>query len=109
MRNAGLLLILAMLFYLPGNTIGELIPDPSQLSPNPTIIDFEDINTAGNLVTRLSNPVIIGGVTFFSLTEDQTVILFGPSHRTIAPGGSGGRGFGRLSYPKVPSAIKSAS
>jgi hypothetical protein len=49
------------------------ITDPSQLSPNPTIIDFEDVNTGGNLVTILPNSVTFGGVTFTSLTGTLSV------------------------------------
>jgi hypothetical protein len=52
---------------------GVTITDPSQLSLNPTIIDFEDVNTGGNLVTVLPNPVTFGDVTFTSLTGTLSV------------------------------------
>jgi len=52
---------------------GVTITDPSELSPNPTIIDFEDVNTGGNLVTVLPNPVTFGDVTFTSLTGTLSV------------------------------------
>jgi hypothetical protein len=52
---------------------GMTITDPSQLSPNPTIIDFEDVNTGGNLVTILPNPVTFGDVMFTSLTGTLSV------------------------------------
>jgi hypothetical protein len=76
---------------------GMTIRDPSQLSPNPTIIDFEDVNTGENLITTLANPVTFGNVTFFSLTGTLSVFnisLAGwaadgseVASRTLFPGG----------------------
>ena len=79
MRHAGILfLILAILFCFSTNTKGEPITDPSQLSPNPTIIDFEQF-TAGYPYTPENNPLVIGDLTFSTegslyirdITEDQ--------------------------------------
>jgi len=62
-RISILLIVLATLFYFPCNAKGEPITDPSQLSPNPTIIDFEQF-TAGYPTTPENNPLVIGDVTF---------------------------------------------
>ena len=44
MRQVGILLLgLAIVCFFSGNVIGEPIYDPSQLSANPTIIDFEAV------------------------------------------------------------------
>ena len=62
-----LLLVLAILFYFSSNAKGEPITDPSQLSPNPTIIDFET-------VPNVTNPLIIGDVTFTSITASLSLL-----------------------------------
>lgn len=49
------------------------ITDPSQLSPGYTRIDFENVNTGGNLLTSLSNPTTFGDVTFTSLTGTLSI------------------------------------
>ena len=59
--------------YLGATAHGMTIRDPSQLGPNATVIDFEDVDTGGNLVTPVPNPVTFGGVTFFSLTGSLSV------------------------------------
>jgi hypothetical protein len=61
------------LCWVGTSAYGMTITDPSQLSPNPTIIDFEDVNTGGNLLTSLPNPATLGGVTFTSLTGTLSV------------------------------------
>ena len=66
--NRLILCALILLYWGAGSIYGMTITDPSQLSPDPTIIDFEDVNTGGNLVTILPNPVTFGDVTFTSLT-----------------------------------------
>ena len=40
-----------------------------------TLIDFENFNTGGNLLTPLSNPVTFGDVTFTSLTGSGPYIF----------------------------------
>jgi len=55
------------------NALGLPITSPSELSPNPIIIDFEDFETNGQLVTPLSNPVVFGDVTFTSLTGSPSI------------------------------------
>jgi hypothetical protein len=58
-----------IVFCLAGNHMyGMPITNPSQLSPNPTVIDFEDVDTGGNLLVSLPNPTTFGDVTFTSLT-----------------------------------------
>jgi hypothetical protein len=74
MRQIGILLLVLVMCCLSSNATGEPITDPSQLSPNPTIIDFESFNTEGKLVTFLTNPVTFGDITFSSLTG--SLIIF---------------------------------
>ena len=67
MKQIGMLLLgLAILCYFPGNTTGEPITDPSVLSPNPTLIDFEQF-AEGYPTTPENNPLVIGDVTFSSI------------------------------------------
>jgi len=69
-------LILCAVILLCGaasSIYGTTIRDPNQLSPNPTIINFEDVNTGGNLVTILPNPVTFGDITFTSVTGTLSV------------------------------------
>jgi hypothetical protein len=68
-----ILCALILLCWGASSVYGMPITDPSQLSPNPTIIDFEDVNTGGNLVTILPNPVTFGDVTFTSLTGELSI------------------------------------
>jgi hypothetical protein len=49
------------------------ITDPAQLLPNATLIDFESIPTGGNLLTSVPNPLVIGEVTFSSVTAQISV------------------------------------
>jgi hypothetical protein len=65
MRQLGVLLLVLAMCCLSSNAKGEPITDPSQLSPNPAIIDFEQF-TAG----PVNNPLVIGDVTF-STTEPE--------------------------------------
>lgn len=64
---------LILLCWTVRSVYGITISDPGQLSPNPTIIDFEDVDTGGNLVTTFSNPLTFGDVTFTSLTGTLSV------------------------------------
>jgi hypothetical protein len=63
-------LVAALLVFVLAPPPASAIPitDPSQLSPHTTLIDFENVDTGGNLVTILPNPVTFGDVTFTSLT-----------------------------------------
>ena len=56
-------LTITSLCLLPNNAKGEVITDPSQLRPHPNIIDFEQF-TAGYPTTPITNPLVIGDVTF---------------------------------------------
>jgi hypothetical protein len=58
--------ILLILVVFLSRANGMPITDPSQLSPNPTIIDFETVNGA--------NPLIIGDVTFTSVTASLSLL-----------------------------------
>jgi hypothetical protein len=70
MRKCSLLLTLAFLCWSANNAYGIAITDPSQLGPNATIIDFENVNTNVNL----PNPLTIGDVTFTSLTGTLSIL-----------------------------------
>ena len=59
MRQISILLLVLGICCLSSNAIGEPITDPELLSPNPTLIDFEQF-TAG----PVNNPLVIGDVTF---------------------------------------------
>src|SRR5688572_18466637 len=91
------LFALALLVVLgPVPTFAVPITSPQQLGPNPTLIDFENFDTGGNLITSLPNPATIGGATFTSLTGtlsifDITVAGWAAdgtevAHRTLFPG-----------------------
>ena len=68
MRQIGIfLLALTMICFISTNAKGEPITDPSELSPNPTIIDFEAIS-------NFANPLIIGDVTFTSVTASLSLL-----------------------------------
>lgn len=69
------LVVSALVVFLVGPSLASAIPitDPSQLSPHATLIDFESVNTDGNLVTLLPNPVTFGDVTFTSLTGTLSI------------------------------------
>lgn len=56
-----------------GSAWGMTITDPSHLSPNPTIMDFESVDTGENMVTILPNPVMFGELTFQSLTGTLSI------------------------------------
>jgi hypothetical protein len=59
-------LTIASFFLLPNNAKGAPITDPSQLSPNPTLIDFEQFPAGYNEPTPVpvSNPFVVGDLTF---------------------------------------------
>jgi hypothetical protein len=69
----------------------------SQLGPTFTLIDFESINTGGNLVTSLPNPFVVGDVTFASVTGTLSIFDISVSgwaadgtevaSKTLFPGG----------------------
>ena len=59
--------ILLTLVVFLSRANGMPITDPSQLSPNPTIIDFET-------VPNVTNPLIIGDVTFTSITASLSLL-----------------------------------
>ena len=61
-------LAIALAFCCVTDSFADPITDPSQLSPNPGIIDFEDFDTPGRVTTGLPNPVTFGDLTFTSLT-----------------------------------------
>lgn len=69
------LLVATLLVFVlaPPPTSAIPITDPSQLSPHTTPIDFENVDTGGNLVTILPNPVTFGDVTFTSLTGTLSI------------------------------------
>lgn len=81
-----ILCALILLCWAASSVYGTPITDPSQLSPNPTIIDFEDIDTGGNLLTSLPNPATFGEVTFTSLTGTLSIYDISLSTWSI-PGG----------------------
>lgn len=64
------LFMFILLFCAASPVYGMPITDPSQLSPNPIVIDFEGVTGA--------NPLTIGDVTFTSLTG--SLVLFDISH-----------------------------
>lgn len=75
----------------------EVITSPNQLSPNFKLINFENIETGGNLLTSMSNPFTIDDITFKSLTGSFSIFdisLSGSwqqdllvSSKTLFPGG----------------------
>jgi hypothetical protein len=85
-----ILCALVLLCWSGRSLYGMPITDPSQLSPNPTIIDFENLG-----LTFTPNPLVLGDVTFTSLTG--ALSLFDISHwpangtevesTTLFPGG----------------------
>jgi len=80
MKQVGILLLgLAILCYFPGNVTGEPIINPSQLSPNPTIINFEAISD-------FSNPLVIGDITFTSVTASLSLLNLQPPNWTVTSG-----------------------
>jgi hypothetical protein len=66
-----LLVTIAVCCYAPSHAM--TIRDPAQLSANAVVIDLEDVDTGGNLLTSLPNPASFGGVSFFSLTGSLSV------------------------------------
>ena len=56
--------IIAAVLGLIGTADGEPITNPSQLSPNQTIIDFEQLPAGYDLGQTVSNPLVVGDVTF---------------------------------------------
>jgi hypothetical protein len=56
---------------MSNSSSGGVITDPSQLSPNPTIIDFEQFGT------QVPNPLVIGNATFSSSGEFQIINISG--------------------------------
>jgi hypothetical protein len=63
-----ILCALILLCWAASSVSGMTITDPSQLSPNSTIIDFENLG-----LTFTPNPLILGDVTFTSLTGTLTL------------------------------------
>lgn len=68
--NRLILCALILLCWAASSVYGRTITDPSQLSPNPTIIDFENLG-----LTFTPNPLILGDVTFTSLTGTLTLFI----------------------------------
>jgi hypothetical protein len=71
--------ILAAILLKATTAAAASITDPSVLSSKATLVDFESINTGGALLTDVSDPFVIGDLTFTSLTGNLSIFDIGVS------------------------------
>ena len=67
-------LLLLCVLLAPTTSYGAPITLPSSLSPGFTVIDFETFVTGGSLVTDVPDPLVVGDVTFTSLTGQLSLL-----------------------------------